>query len=663
MRAYLHRLLVQPHPAVTDPVDRQEARFIATIFVVIAPLSFAAVVLQTWLHPQLTPTFYRMLPGFLAMGGFYAVARTRWFRVATWALLLLATGMSVVSIVGDPTNPAQYAYLLASTVLASVVFPVTPSRMVAAGNLVVAGLMLGIYLQELGPRTVLSTTVMLFVMTAIINTTAAQREWNETKRRQQLEVRSQRQAALLQAGFGGLAVVAADAEILECSRGFAAIFGFHPTEMLGERLERFLAPSPQASGPRDGLHRDGHIFPVEVVLLPYEEAGDHRIAVAIRDLTEHRRLQAQLHQADRMATMGQLSAGVAHEINNPLAWVLGNLDLLSNRLTGTDRELALRAAEGARRVERIVADLKTFSRTRAPEPQSVDLTRAVKSAVNMIRHQLRDRGILIEDYSTVPPVDGDATRIGQVCMNLLVNASEALADGTRETNRIEVRLYTDELGEAVLEVADNGPGIPPTVRHRMFEPFFTTKEHGTGLGLSITRSITASLGGRLQVEGRKGRGTTMRVILPPGLLAVAAQDVPRIDREPSMPTNRGPVFRPSVLIVDDEPDIRDLIQTALGDCDVDCAASADEALELLERVRYDGILCDLMMPEKTGMDLHDEAIRRWPVLAGRFAFVTGGAYTEESRRFLDQTQARVLHKPFKLADLRAMVSDLTEGVS
>ena len=613
MRAYLDNLLFRPHPGVTAAADRQEARFIATIYVVVTPLSMVTMALQTWYSPEFLPTFLTLLPGYALMSVPYALSRTQRFRTASWMTMVFAAGMSSIAIQGDPTNPVVYSYLLSGTLLASVVLPQTAARITAAANLVAGGLLLGVNAAVLGPTSVLSVAVMLFVMTAIIETTAYHRGRIEHGRRQLLEAQSQRQTALLQAGFGGMAVVASDGKIVECSRGFAAIFGFRPSQLVDERLERFLAPSPQASGPRDALHRLGHIFPVEVVILPYSEAGEQRMAVAIRDLTEHRRLQAQLHQADRMATMGQLAAGVAHEINNPLAWVLGNLDLLEERLQGEENEIVVRASEGARRVERIVADLKTFSRTRAPEPQSVDLTRAVKSAVNMIRHQLRDRGVLIEDYAPVPTVDGDATRVGQVCLNLLVNASEALPEDERDTNRIEVRLYTDESGEAILEVADNGPGIPANVRHRMFEPFFTTKEKGTGLGLSITRSITASLGGRLQVESRDGVGTTMRVILPPGLLTPAPfQEVLEADREPSLVTNRAPLARPRILVVDDEPDILELIEAALSGEDVKTANSADAALELLEIQPYDVILCDLMMPEKTGMDLHDEAIRRWP---------------------------------------------------
>ena len=161
--------------------------------------------------------------------------------------------------------------------------------------------------------------------------------------------------------------------------------------------------------------------------------------IRIDDITQRLSLEEMMVQSEKMLSVGGLAAGMAHEINNPLAWVLGNLDLLVEGLRGEHRDVARRAAEGARRVDRIVRDLKTFSRTRPPEPAAVVLPTAVSSAVNMIRHQVRDRGVLIEDYAPVPTVDGDETRVGQVCLNLLVNALEALPADRREENRIEVK--------------------------------------------------------------------------------------------------------------------------------------------------------------------------------------------------------------------------------
>jgi len=353
-----------------------------------------------------------------------------------------------------------------------------------------------------------------------------------------------------------------------------------------------------------------------------------------------------------MATMGQLAAGVAHEINNPLAWVVGNLNLLGHTHQD-ERSTALisKARDGARRVERIVRDLQTFSRMREPPPQGVDLARSAGSAANMVRHRLRDRGLLIEELGEAPTVDGDETRVGQICLNLLVNAVESLDPQRQEENRVHLSLSTGEHGGAVLEVRDNGRGMSDEVRRRIFDPFFTTKDHGTGLGLSITRSIAEDLGARLEVESVEGEGTTMRVVFPPGMLAapMAATPIHAIGRTLAPAT---------VLIVDDEPDICDLIEEALTGHRVVSAHSVEAALEALDRHRFTVVVCDLMMPVKTGMDLFVEATTRVPELDGHFVFVTGGAYTQEARSFLDRTRAPVLQKPFRLQHMREVVEDL-----
>ncbi len=650
----LARALVEPGPQVRSPADRLAARFLATLLVLLIPASFAAVAVQAWVRPDFRPAARWMLPGLVLTIPIYVLSRTRHHRLALWLTLGDATMLSILAVLGDPGNPTPYAYLLFPSILASVMLPAADAAAVVGfGVLAAIGLVVH-DLEGLGIDRAVTLTAMLLWMNAFVLIGTHHRSRVEEMRRRKHEVRNRRQSALLQAGFGGMAFATDTGRILECSRGFAAIFGLDQHDMVGRDLGRYLVGGLRGSGEREAVHRDGHIFPVEVVLLPYDELGEQRFAVALRDITERRRLQAQLHQADRMATMGQLAAGVAHEINNPLAWVLGNLDMLVEQLTGEQRVAAQRAADGARRVQRIVADLRTFSRTSTPDAQSVDLVAAVQSAVNMVRHRVRDRGVLIEDYAHgVPTVDGDETRIGQVCLNLLVNASEALPPGQRDRNRVEVRVYPADTGEAVVEVTDNGTGIAPEVRHRMFEPFFTTKEHGTGLGLSITRSITASLGGRLEVRSEPGVGTTMRVVLPAGLLP-AAEPADKAAHG----VNRARADGRSVLVVDDEPDILELVAAALGERGVRGATSATEALRLLEDHLPDAILCDLMMPDKSGMDLHDEALRRWPALAGRFVFITGGVYTEDARRFLDQTRAPVLLKPFKLDALREVVDNV-----
>ena len=394
-----------------------------------------------------------------------------------------------------------------------------------------------------------------------------------------------------------------------------------------------------------------------------------------REVTEQKRVQAQLLVADRMFSVGLLAAGVGHEINNPLAAVMANLDLGSHYLkelatSGASpdavRELqeALREARtGAERVRNIVRDLRMFSRGGEEGKQLVDVERVMDSAVRMAWNEIRHRARLIKEYRTVPRVSASESRLAQVFLNLLVNAAQALPEGHASEN--EIRVATHSRGDhVVIEVADTGPGIPPEALGRLFTPFFTTKPVGvgTGLGLSICHRIVSGLGGEITVDTEVGRGTTFRVIVPS---ALAAEDQvieeapvePPAAPLPAATSTSGALAR--VLVVDDESMIGRAIHRMLSPhYDVTVVTRARDALSRIHGgARFDVILCDLLMPEMTGMDLHDELVLTAPDQAAAMVFVTGGAFTPRAREFLTEMAARCIEKPFDTAALRQMVAD------
>jgi len=339
------------------------------------------------------------------------------------------------------------------------------------------------------------------------------------------------------------------------------------------------------------------------------------MAALARDLTERNRLEAQLLLADRMASVGTLAAGVAHEINNPLGYVLGNLNVLANGITSESPEMkqALQdAMHGAKRVRDIVQDLQTFSREGSHKHGPVDVLRVMDVSIRMAYSALRHRAQLERDYREVPPVEGNESRLGQVFLNLLVNAAQAMPDRALEEN--EVRVVVRAEGDMVIvEVRDNGLGMPENVKRRVFDPFFTTKGigDGTGLGLSICHSIVGGMGGTIVVESEPGVGTTFRIALP--LSRAEAKD----ESDEEVPSSIG--RRERVLVIDDEPMIGVMIRRLLAaHCDVLPLTSPREALRRIgAQERFDAILCDLMMPDMTGLDLHGELLGVSPALALR----------------------------------------------
>ncbi|MGM0576473.1 MAG: PAS domain S-box protein [Myxococcota bacterium] len=440
-------------------------------------------------------------------------------------------------------------------------------------------------------------------------------------------------------------------------------------------------------------HRDGSVMPIEVAAIPADFDGKPAIVAVARDLTERHELMARMMQMDRMVTVGTLAAGVGHEINNPLAYVSANVDVAlehlqpvqravermagviadelgEERLEGILREageerlredlvdtvLALgEARDGSRRIRDVVRDLKSFSRgeeTYGPVPVEAFL----RSAINMAWNEVRHRARLVEDLQPVPMVHGNEGRLAQVFLNLLVNASQALPEGAAGEH--EVRIRTRAEGPAVLiEVEDTGSGIPDDVRDRIFDPFFTTKPvgQGTGLGLAIGHRIIDRHGGSIDVDSHPGR-TTFRVTLPASNEGQEEAEPSRLapTPPPTSPSDR----RPRVLVVDDEAPVGRMLRRMLRrDWEVLAVTSSREALPLLRDGRWDAVVCDLMLPDMTGMDLYeavDEDVRR------RFVFLTGGAFTPRARTFLEEVSAPTLDKPVDARVLRDTLRDLAE---
>jgi PAS domain S-box-containing protein len=376
-----------------------------------------------------------------------------------------------------------------------------------------------------------------------------------------------------------------------------------------------------------------------------------------RDVTENRRMEERMRIADRMASLGTLAAGVAHEINNPLAHLTTNLEYIREQLAKTlqspgELEDALHESrEAVDRVRDIVRDLKTLSRVEDDLRGPVDVQALLQSSINMAWAELRHRARLVRQLGTVPAVEANASRLGQVFLNLLINAAQAIPESAPQAE-VRVATRTDERGRAVIEISDTGVGIPPDVLPHIFDPFFTTKPVGvgTGLGLSICHGTITGMGGEILVESRVGQGTTFRIILPATQRPITAPPAPA---KPPPSSRRG-----RILVVDDEVLIGTALKRLLGtEHDVVAVQRAAEALELLRAESFDLVLCDLMMPEMTGMDLHAALERRDPALLEKVIYMTGGAVTSKAMAFRAAISNLTIDKPFDLTALRTLIRE------
>jgi signal transduction histidine kinase/ActR/RegA family two-component response regulator len=402
----------------------------------------------------------------------------------------------------------------------------------------------------------------------------------------------------------------------------------------------------------------GATVPVEMSTGLIDFAGGPAVVTVVRDLSARRQLRERLVVTERLVSLGTLAAGVAHEINNPLSVVLWNLELLRDELAmagvaGEARKMVAEAMDAGERVRGIVADMRTLSRTPGPRPGPVDLVRAIDRALQLAAGTLKHRARIVRDYQQVPTVLADESRLVQVIINLLTNAADAIPADRAGQGTITVSTHVDASGGVVASVRDDGVGIPAELQQRIFDPFFTTKEVGvgTGLGLSISHNLVTSMDGRLGLESEPGRGTTVSVTLQ------AARDpAPTRRSEPMAQLRKRSAAR--ILIVDDEAAIGAVATRLLGRAhDVSAVTSGRQALARLDAgERFDLVLCDLLMPEMTGLDLHARLRLQFPDQAARVVFMTGGV-GQEARDAATRLPAVVLDKPLNARALTAFIDD------
>lgn len=422
---------------------------------------------------------------------------------------------------------------------------------------------------------------------------------------------------------------------------------------------------------------DGSVARVDVSLRPMKVGDVHVRVVLVRDASAAWRAQAQLQQTERLAAVGTLAAGVAHQLNNPLAYVIANINYLAEEmpaflqtvaptLSAPERERLAEllsamsdAREGAERVARIVRDLRTFSRMEDERRELLDVIALLESACVLVESELKNRGRLVKIFDAIPPVEANPSRLAQAFLNLLLNAAQAIPEGSPSTNEVSVRTFMDPSDNMiVVEVKDSGVGMSAAVQARIFDPFYTLKPvgEGTGLGLTTCLAIVHAMGGSVIVESQEGGGSTFRVRLPP-----AARSAKR-ELTTAPPES---VARQRMLIVDDELTLLSSLRRALGrDLDVVLASSAAEAMLVLEQDDcFDVVLCDIMMPEVTGIELFERVSASHPELRDWFIFMTGGAFSASTRQFIDSTELPRLEKPFDVRELRRLLHRRAKAAS
>jgi signal transduction histidine kinase len=387
-----------------------------------------------------------------------------------------------------------------------------------------------------------------------------------------------------------------------------------------------------------------------------------------RDISERKKIESERAVlTERLTSIGRVAASVGHEINNPLSYVMANVDHIAESLSSAEGdeaptresllEVAAEARSGLARIRLIVRDLQTLTRSDEESLGPVDVSGVLDRSIQIAGNQLRHRARVVRDYQPVGDVWGNEARLGQVFLNLMLNAAQAIPEGQANKNFVTVRLRQEDEA-VVVEILDTGSGIEPANLQRIFDPFFTTKPvgSGTGLGLSICKGIIERHHGTITVRSRRGEGTCFTVGLPASrAFESSSSSIAAV--KPVRP-------RRKVLIIDDEPMIASALSRMMRKShDVECMSQGAAALTRLKQGEtFDVIFCDVMMPDVTGLDIHAELTSFRPELAQRLVFMTGGAFTDQAIAYLAKVPNFSIEKPFSRPAMEAAIDRVLTSV-
>jgi two-component system NtrC family sensor kinase len=460
-----------------------------------------------------------------------------------------------------------------------------------------------------------------------------------------------------------LCIVDRSGAIRRANRAFADLVNAPPASLIGRPWQAFMPPEwttdIQRALDQQGVGREAELRTGErtyaVTAVPINSNDRSAVVLLFDDQTERRRLQDQLIQSEKMSAIGQLIAGIAHDLNNPLASVLGFADFLTEvpHIPPNIREPLTVIREEAERASSIVRNLLGFARKQDHQRRATALKPLLDATFVLLRNQLMAHRVeaRIEVEPDLPMPDIDANQIQQVFVNLINNAAQAVAStGRPGTVVVRARRWLDGVA---IDIIDDGPGMSENLAAQVFEPFFTTKAEGegTGLGLSISQGIVKEHGGRIMLSSEEGKGSTFTVQLP---------ICTRTSSPPASDVTRAQTKRLRVLVVDDEPHILHYMRATLeawGHIPV-VAGDGEEGLSRATTEQFDLIISDLRMPRYGGREFYEELSRRNPAMAARLVFSTGDTVRGDTLAFLETLDRPYLHKPFSLAELRTLLADV-----
>ena len=636
---FLRHYLIEPHRCVSDPITKQMCRFSALIHAVCLPVpSFLYYMRHDVEALQSAYTPHVHVAGTLAILVSYALLRSPYYRFSFGLQVVSSALIPLLFSLLAPSAHNAPQIIVISLILAAIFF----NQRVILWTVGLCNLGLSVLLSlsaEQDLHLIAKTFVTVNMSGMLVYFLRGHQSWLENYQDAALSKQLERYRHLASSSFDGIATLQGE-HLEEVSEGFAKVFERSPSECTGLRLTALLPSFSQLDNHIEtyavGLGQNEAV--TRYVLLAVNRLGDDRYLLALRDTTKERLAQIKQLQMDRMTATGTLASGIAHELNTPLMVAMNQARIALAELKQSNyRQLERRLGvvdEVLGQIATIVSDLKWYVQS-ASESERSPSNHVIENAVRLARHRIRQHcriELELESNNTTTLPDHGMI---QLLTNLLFNAADARCE-TQEYTTIRIRTYEED-GQLVLSVSDDGKGIANSVRQRIFEPFFTHgKKVGSGLGLSICLSLVRRVDGQIDVESELGKGSTFVVRLP--LIGLPEDEKAAYE---DLDENQ------TILVVDDDPVLPELIADILADCRCLFAENIDEAQAILKNNTVDAIVCDVNMPCGGARVLYMRLREHNDHLAQRMIVITGGAVNVEMQSFIENTNQPVIYKPFR----------------
>lgn len=638
-------LLIRPHSSITNPETRRVILLLSAYHLFTIPLGGLL-----YLHRPDLPLMWT-LGIFICCVCFYGLSRSPWSRALINIQIFMALTIPAVTSVIEPDRQSVHFAYMVPVLVSTLLYALRYLYVVSALSLIVFLTMTSMY-PPADPSLTRGSLLLLIVLISMVILSKHHVRWQEQQRERKKIQERERYFTLVDAAFDGTATIL-DGVFTNVSEGFATVFSLSPTALENMSVAQFLRENLKDSeeiGPQLKLvtanNSKGELRFVQMIHDRISDPlSENAQIMAVRDVTLEQDMNIQKLIMERLTSAGMVASSIAHEMNTPLMIAQRQIDLAtqSNGLETSVSKRLTSATSALEQIESILGDLRWFIQSNARN-HTQDPALVIENSVKLARHRIQYETDILLNLESIPPVSISAGKLSQIVINLIFNASKARRpEQTIVHIRIDASTTDDDL---VLEISDNGCGIPGHLQQRVFEPFFTSRmEEGMGLGLAICQSLVREARGRISLRSEVGEGTRFCINLPLAKDKMAEQSFKHADQKEPL----------RILVIDDNDQLLDIISEMLLPNIVHACTTVAAAKQAISNEHFSAVICDITMPQGGAVDLFKYLDARQNELKEKLVFITGARVDASSQRYIKLLNRPILYKPFtREALLRAL---------